>query len=284
MEKIAIIAGGGKLPLEVADGAARTGIEPFVVGINGEAGAEISAFDHEFLSWGQLGTLFGLLKERGISHAVFAGSVKRRPDILKMKLDWVAVRSLPQVIAFMLGGDNSLLSGAIKLFESHGVAIVGAHQVVPDLLAPQGLIAGRKPTKAQAGNLERAMEACRAIGKLDIGQAAIAEHGRVVALEGLEGTDGMIRRVRELREAGRLPADGKDGVLVKTKKPGQEVRADLPSIGPSTIEACAQAGLKGIAVEAGASLILSRGETIAAARAAKLFIIGVAPQAEEAGS
>ncbi len=272
---IAIIAGRGSLPIELADGLVKSGRLPFVVGLEGETGREINRFDHEIVAWGQLGYLFKLLKSRNISQVIFAGGISKRPDIAKFKLDWVAISSLPRVLSFMLGGDNSLLNGVIGLFKSHGVEVVGAHQVLPALLAETGLIAGPKPSRASMASMKKAFEASKALGALDIGQAAIAEKGRVVAVEGIEGTDGMINRVKTLRTQGRLPESGKDGVLVKTMKPGQDMRVDLPAIGPRTIKRIVKAGLKGIAVEAGHTLILSRNETLKIANASRVFIYGL---------
>ena len=193
---------------------------------------------------------------------------------LKMKLDWGAISSIPRAMAMLLGGDDTLLSGLIKLFEDHNIEVVGAHEVAPQLLAGSGPIAGRKPRKKDMGNIELAAAACRALGELDIGQAAIAEASRVIAVEGVEGTDGLLQRVAQLRENGRMPPVGKNGVLVKMVKPGQDHRADLPAIGPQTVLEVKCAGLCGIAVDAGKSLILQRQETLKLANANKIYIYG----------
>lgn len=271
---IAIIAGYGSLPLELANGAIEAGTRPFLVGIEGEAEPAIETFDHAYLAWGQIGTLFRLLKREGIARVVFAGGVKARPDPLKLKLDWGGIKSLPRVLAAMLGGDNTLLSGMIAIFEAEGIEVVGAHEVAPQLLAGDGRIAGKTPSKADRANIELAARACRALGALDIGQAAVAEAGRVVAVEGVEGTDGLIERIVALRSVGRMPPTGKNGVLVKLAKPGQDMRADLPAIGPRTVTRVAQAGLDGIAVDVGRSLILEREETLANARRLGVYIYG----------
>ncbi len=271
---IAIIAGYGSLPIELANGAIEAGASPFLVGIEGEAEPAVEAYDHAYLAWGQIGTLFRLLKGRGIERVVFAGGVKARPDPLKLKLDWGGVKSLPRVLAAMLGGDNTLLSGMIAIFEAEGIEVVGAHEVAPQLLAGDGRIVGKTPSKADRANIELAAKACRALGALDIGQAAVAEASRVVAVEGVEGTDGLVQRIAALRLAGRMPTTGKNGVLVKLAKPGQDMRADLPAIGPQTIAGVAEAGLHGIALDAGRSLILERGDTLAHARRRGIYIYG----------
>jgi hypothetical protein len=274
---LAIICGYGSLPLEIARGAEEAGRRPFLVGIEGEAPPEIAAWPHEFLAWGQVGRLLRILRQKNIKQVVFAGGIHRRPDLLNLKLDLGAILTLPAALGFMLGGDNTVLSGTIKMFEKRGIAVLGAHQIAPGLLAAQGRIAGRKPSSRELGNIRLAFAACKALGKFDIGQAAITEANRVVAVEGVEGTDALLERIVHMRSIGRMPAKGKYGVLVKTMKPGQDMRADLPAIGPRTVEGVVKAGLNGIAVEAGHAIILDRRATLAAAQAAGIFIHGIVP-------
>ena len=270
---IAIIAGRGSLPRELSAHLKQEGSPPFFVGIENEHEDWLLDERHEILHWGQFGRLFKLLQENKITKVAFAGSMTRpRLDILKM--DWGAITSLPQILAFMLGGDNSLFKGVIRVFERHGIEIVGVHELMPDLLANSGVISGRKPGKKAHNNMMRAFEACKMLGTLDIGQAAVAVGGRVIAVEGIEGTDLMLARVADLRRMGRLSEDGKHGVLVKTMKPGQEMRVDLPAIGPDTVKAASEAGLAGICVEAKQSIILARSETTARAKDTGVFIFG----------
>ncbi|MEP6567033.1 MAG: UDP-2,3-diacylglucosamine diphosphatase LpxI, partial [Mesorhizobium sp.] len=158
--------------------------------------------------------------------------------------------------------------------------VVGAHEIVPELVATEGTMTETAPRKSDWRDLDAAHEAAKAIGALDIGQAAVAIGGRAIALEGVEGTDGLLERTKQLRGHGRL-AGRTRGVLVKCAKPDQEMRADLPSIGPQTIEAAHAAGLAGIGVEAGRSLVLEASATIERANALGLFIIGL-PAAEPA--
>ena len=273
-EPIAIISGYGTLPSEIALGAIAAGRRPFMVGIEGEAEPSIEAFDHRYMNLGQLGALIKLLDEKGISQIVMAGGVHSRPEVFKMKLDWGAISSIPRAMAMLLGGDDTLLSGLIKLFEDRNIKVLGAHEVAPQLLAKAGVIAGRMPKKKDLENIKLAAAACQALGELDIGQAAIAEAGRVVAVEGVEGTDRLLQRIVELREIGRMPEKGKNGVLVKLIKPGQDYRADLPAIGPKTVLEVERAGLCGIGVSAGSSLILQRQETLKLAKLHRIYIFG----------
>lgn len=273
---LAIICGHGSLPLEVADGAAAAGRQPYLIGIDSEADSEIERYPHEYIAWGQVGKLFKILRKHGIVEIVLAGGVRKRPEFGELKLDLGAFLSLPRVLAYLLeGGDNSVLSGTIRLFEARGIRVVGAHQVAPDLLAPAGIVAGRKPLARELRNLQMGFAACKALGAFDIGQAAVAEGGRVVALEGVEGTDGLLARIADLRKSGRLPAIGQHGVLVKTMKPDQDPRADMPAIGPRTVDAVRNAGLRGIGIEARHTLILQKKETIETARRQGIFIHGI---------
>ena len=278
---IAIISGYGSLPEEIATGAIAAGRRVFMVGIAGEAEPSIEQFDHKYMNLGQFGTLLKLLKQKQINHIVMAGGVHARPELRNMKIDWGAISSIPKAMGMLMGGDDNLLSGLVKLFEEHGISVLGAHQVAPELLAETGKIVGLNPGRKEMYNIELAARACRALGELDIGQAAIAEAKRIVAIEGVEGTDGLLQRIIDMREIGRMPIEGKNGVLVKLMKTGQDHRVDMPAIGPNTVLKAKAAGLCGIAVDGGHSLILQRKNTLALARQHKLFIYGY--QSNEAG-
>jgi len=268
-ERIAIISGRGALPRALVAELTSNKVSPFLVGIEGETEPWMLEHDHVVLGWGRFGELLKLLKQNDCRQVVMAGSLTR-PKIMVSKMDWGAIRSLPEVLAFMIGGDNSLLSGVINLFET-----LGAHEIAPGLLTPAGAIAGRKPTGKSMKNLVKAAEASRVLGELDIGQAAVAVGGRVVAVEGIEGTDGMLERTASMRASGKLYENGRFGVLVKTMKPGQEMRVDLPAIGPETIDRLAEAGLRGVAIEAGCSFILEREKTLRLAKFHDIFIYGI---------
>ena len=177
---------------------------------------------------------------------------------------------LPRLVSSLAKGDNALLKAIVGLIEESGVKVVGAHEIVPDLLAGEGVMTRAKPTAADRSDLAAAFAAAKAIGALDIGQAAVAIGGRVIALEGIEGTDGLLARTVSCATHGRL-AGKKRGVLVKCAKPGQELRADMPAIGPQTVTAAHAAGLAGIGVEAGRSLILDYETVSRRADAARPF-------------
>lgn len=273
--RLAIIAGGGLLPAEIKRELDRNDADPVLIGIDGEIDEALRPQAHAVLTFGEIGRLFALLSEEKIGHVVFAGGVRKRPDFRRLKMDMTTLREVPKLIRIVMGGDNSVLEKTAAYFAGKGIEVIGAHQAVPGLLAASGKIAGKPAPKAAEETLRLAVGAAKAIGRLDAGQAAVAEDGRVIALEGAEGTDAMVERVRSLRAAGRLSARPRASILAKTMKPGQDMRADLPAIGPDTIDRASDAGLTGIAIEAGRALLLDKQVMIERADHRGLFVIGV---------
>jgi UDP-2,3-diacylglucosamine hydrolase len=272
---IAVISGAGTLPVHVAQAIARRGAKPLIVAIAGEA--EPSAFGDSsgsvrVLQWGEIGRFRRLLEEEGCREAVFVGTITRRPDFRATKLDLGAVRLLPKILPLLGAGDDQILRAVAGTFEEFGVSLVSPLAVAPELAVPQGLLAGRRLGPRQQADLRLAAEAARRLGDLDIGQGAVAIGGRVVAVEGAEGTDGLLHRVAELRRKGRVAAKG--GVLVKCMKPSQDPRLDVPAVGAASAEAARAAGLDGVAAEAGRTILVGRDKTIEAFRRAGLFLMG----------
>lgn len=277
--RIAVMAGSGLLPQQVVDGLLKAGHRPIVVAIEGEAEWAASAdadtgYDLWTIPAARLALLLPRLKRAGVTHLVMAGGVAQRPPLRTMRFGLDLFKVLPRLISAYAKGDDGLLRAVIDYVEQNGIAVVGVHQIIPDLLAPVGVLTKTKPRKSDQSDIAAALEAARAIGALDIGQAAIAIGGRAVALEGIEGTAGLLERMRSMRDHGRL-AGKKGGVLAKCLKPRQELRADLPTIGPETIVAAHAAGLSGVVLEAGRSLILDHAATIARANEYGLFVVGV---------
>lgn len=277
---IALIAGGGSLPAELADRLAENDLKTVVMPIEGEADDDPRFTKHQKdrISLEEFGGLIARLKRHGITHVLMAGTVKRRPRIAGMRLSPGLFKALFDVAWALARGDDGLLKAVINHVEKYGFSVISAQDVLPELLTEEGVIAPPRPSKRDLADISAATGAAKAIGSLDIGQGAIAIGGRVIALEGIEGTDGLLARTAELRGHGRL-AGARGGVLVKCSKPGQELRADLPAIGPETVEAVAKAGLAGIALEAGRSLLLEREETMRRARERKVFIYGIEAEA-----
>ncbi|WP_036789690.1 LpxI family protein [Pleomorphomonas koreensis] len=268
---LGIIAGGGGVPAIVARAAEAAGRPVVLFGIVGEADAEIEAFHHHWLRWGEIGRMFDLLARERVGEVVICGAVNR-PDFSAIRVDLGAVLSLPKILSLMVGGDDTVLKNVVRFLEDRDYLVVGAHQVAPELVGGDGSLGRYRPSEDAEADIVRGVEASLMLGRLDIGQAVVAISGRVVAVEGIEGTDELLQRVADLRKRGRLKAAHRSGVLVKAAKPQQDLRVDLPTIGPRTVEMAAAAGLAGIAVEAGRVMIVDRAATVAAADAARLFI------------
>ncbi|MFD1694168.1 LpxI family protein [Roseibium aestuarii] len=273
---VGLICGNGSLPLAVLDELGRAGRRAHVVAIRNEACEAITQRADAVLGFGEIGRLFKGLSRAGCRDLILIGGIVRRPDFTSILGDPGTLRRLPRILRAMTGGDDSLLSKVIGIFEAEGFHVVGLHEIAPALLAGEGALGALHPDAAALADVGLAREAARRLGDLDIGQGAIAVAGRVVALEGAEGTDAMLERCAQLRASGRVRARAPSGVLVKTVKPGQDLRVDLPTIGPKTVALAKAAGLAGIAVQSGGALIAEREETLRAADAAGLFVFGFA--------
>ena len=274
-EQIAIIAGNGRLPVYVAEAARRAGKEPFIIQLEGEAENDWAGYPHVTAPLGAFAPVVSNLRKRGIEKVVLSGGVRTRPEFLSLRPTLRVIAALPSVWRKLKsGGDDKVLRMVISLFEQHGFQIVGAQEIAGDLLVTKGPLGRVMPDDAALRDITAACAAARMLGALDVGQGAVSVGGRVVAVEGAEGTDAMLARVRWLREAGRISAR-RPGVLVKVCKPQQDERADLPSIGADTVRRAKAAGLNGIAIEAGRAFILDRAVAVQAADDAGLFISGL---------
>ncbi len=276
-DRVAVVAGSGILPEEIAAKLAEAGKPPLIVALDGETSDRwYSRYEHVLLGIEELPDLISILQARHATHVVLAGGVARRPDLWKIRRNFNLFRLLARFVVPLARGDDNLLKAVISYIEKRGIKVVGAHEIVPDLMAAEGALTSSQPARRDWQDIEAARMAARTLGSLDIGQAAVAIGGRAVALEDIDGTDALLSRVKGLRSHGRL-AGKKRGVLVKCTKPGQELRADLPTIGPATIEAAYAAELAGVAVDAGRSFILEQKQTIARADQLGLFIVGLPP-------
>jgi UDP-2,3-diacylglucosamine hydrolase len=273
MTRIGILAGGGRLPLMIAESATARGTGVHIVGIRGEADPEIARFPHTWVNWGQIGRMVATLRREGGEHLVIAGGV-RRPDLWHVRPDAGFFASLPQIVGLMAaGGDDSVLTRVVRFFERKGLHVRGAHEIAPDLLAEEGALSGTALSGQARLDARIGFAVRRLLGRLDAGQSVVVADGRVLAIEGAEGTDRMLERVLGL--PGREEAGSRQGVLAKGPKPGQELRIDMPAIGPRTIDSVVAAGLEGIAVEAGGVLVLDRDQTLRRADANACAIYGL---------
>jgi len=273
--RLGIIAGRGPLPCVLAESATARGLPLHIVAIRGEAREEIERFPHTWIKWGEIGKMFAALDKNGCGDLVIIGGVNR-PDLANVRFDLGAIKTLPFLLSLGKGGDDHVLSRIVRFFEDKGYRVHGAGDVAPELLAGEGRLGDKAPSAEDRADIDMAIDVVRALGRFDVGQAAVVVKGHVLAVEAAEGTDAMLARCAELREAGRAGRGGRAGVLVKAPKPGQEERVDLPTIGPETVKKAAAAGLAGIAVAAGQVLMAERAATIAAANQHGLFLVGEA--------
>ena len=274
MTRIGILAGGGRLPLMIAESVAARGESVHIVAIVGEADPDIARFPHTWVNWGQIGRMVATLRAKGVDRLVIAGGVKR-PDLRRIRPDLGFFMSLPRIVGLLAGGDDSVLTRVVRFFEAKGFRVNGVHEVAPDLLAGAGSMGGVALGREDAAAAELGFAVRQALGVVDAGQAVVVAQDEVLAIEGAEGTDAMLQRVAALSRRG-APREPR-GVLAKGPKPGQELRVDMPAIGPRTIEQATAAGLAGVVVEAGAVLVLDRNEAVRAADAAGCAIHGLAP-------
>lgn len=264
--KLGILAGSGELPLRVIEACRAQNRPVFVLAFEGScAPATVGGVAHAWIRLGAGGSGLRILRDNAVEELVMAGGV-RRPSLWALRPDWRTARFFMKIgfRALVDVGDDALFRAIIAELESEGFRVVGVDTILTDLLAPIGPLGRYAPDRAADADIKAGLAAARVHGARDLGQAVIVQSGTVIGVEGKDGTDALIRR---------CAAPG--GVLVKMAKPQQERRADLPAIGAATIAAAAAAGLRGIAVEAGATLVLDREAVIDAADRAGMFVIGV---------
>jgi len=270
--RLAIIAGGGEVPLLIAQGEVGAGRNPFVVEVGGFADQDYGLYESVVLPVTKIGGMQKAMKEAGCDAVCFIGRISR-PDFKSlMGLDTAAMALLPKITQAARYGDDALMRVIIDSFENKGLTAIGADQALEALVPQPGVLGAIQPDNVALADIEKALMIARAIGAHDIGQGAVVANGLVLAVEAQEGTDNMLERVADLPSDIRGKSDGRVGVLAKTPKPQQERRIDLPTIGLQTIDRVSRAGLAGIAIHAGSALIPRMDETIAAADAAGIFI------------
>jgi UDP-2,3-diacylglucosamine hydrolase len=270
---IALICGAGSLPLAVADHLAARGRKVLLLPLQGVANEDdYRDRPHTSIRVVQVGLLKRALRSAGCRDVVLIGSMVR-PAFWRMRFDWDSLKLVPRLAAAFRGGDDHLLRGVAKLFEQQGVRLLGAHEVAPEILVPEGPLGKLQASPADGDDIAFGLAYLQAAGPFDVGQAVVVAGRHVLAVEAAEGTDGMLARVAKLRANGRIRSKG--GVLVKAPKPQQDRRFDLPSIGPATVDGAAKAGLSGIAVVAKETIMAEPAALAAAADRAGLFVIGV---------
>jgi DUF1009 family protein len=266
--KLGLLAGGGALAPAVADAVRAEGRAVFVVAFKGHTAADwVGRFEHAWVPLGAVGRTLALLHAAGCAEVCLIGRVGR-PSLAAVALDRRA-RAMLARLGGRDAGDDRLLRLIVAELESDGFRVVGADTLAGRLLAPAGRVAGVEPPADAWADIHRGVAVARALGAVDVGQAVVVQGDLVLGVEAVEGTDALLARCAGLARA------GPGGVLVKARKPGQERRVDLPTIGPGTVRAAAAAGLRGVAVEAGHTLVADLAGLEGAAAATGLFVVGV---------
>ena len=272
---ISIICGGGTLPFVIARVLEHQGRDYMMVGLVGETDIAIEKYRHVWVKWGEYGKLFKALEDFSCHHLMFAGAIVNRPDMKSIRFDFVGLKALPELVSIAVGGDGNVFAGIGKFFEKRGYHIESIVDVVPDVLVPAHCLTNRKPSERDRRDLVLAHRAAYMIGGLDAGQSAICANERIIALEGPEGTDQMIIRCGQIRSQNRARWQKNHAVLVKCPRPGQDMRFDIPTIGPETITQAIMAGIGGIGLSIGEVQILELETVIDRANEAGMFIIGL---------
>jgi UDP-2,3-diacylglucosamine hydrolase len=268
---LGILAGGGRLPGEVAAAARAAGRGVFLVGLEGFADPVVLApWPHEVVRIMSAGRIVAALREHGCQDLVLVGPV-RRPSLLDLRPDAEGARILARIGRAAFAGDDGLLAAVVRVLAEEGFRVLGVHEILNEALGPAGLLSRASPDAVAMADIGRGIAVARALGAVDVGQGCVVQQGIVLAVEAAEGTDAMLVRCASLVRPGR------GGVLVKLVKPGQDRRTDLPTVGPETLRGAAEAGLRGVAFEAGGTILAERDATIAVADAAGMFLLGLGP-------
>jgi hypothetical protein len=266
--KLGIIAGQGALPARIVETCRKTGREFFVIALEGQTDpAVVTAAPHIWARLGAAHRAIETLHEARVEEVVLAGAVTR-PSLAALRPDLRGARLLARLARSGVG-DDGLLSAVVKELEGEGFRVIGVDDILGDMVAAEGVYTACSPDEQARADIEIGIKIARALGELDVGQAVVVQQGAVLGVEAIEGTDALIARCAGLRR------EGPGGVLVKIKKLTQERRVDLPTIGVKTVSAAAAAGLRGIAVEAGVSLIVDPDAVVQNADEAGLFLVAV---------
>jgi DUF1009 family protein len=268
---LGIIAGGGSLPLRVVQAASAIGRPVHVVVLEGHGDpAAYVGQPHVTLRWGLAAQMLSWLKQHGVKEVVLAGNVAR-PSLLSLRPDAASMKLLGRIGRAAFNGDDSILRAVMKVLAEEGFEVIGAQALLAGLLPQAALLAGPMPDEMARADIARGIAVCHAIGAVDVGQSVVVQQGLVLGVEAIEGTDALITR------AGALKREGPGPILVKAPKPAQSELADLPTIGPVTVASARAAGLRGLAFQAGGTILLERETTIAAAEAAGIFLLAFDP-------
>ena len=266
---LGLLAGSGEVPRRLIRACQEQGRPVFVIAFHGQTDPQTAELaDHIWTRLAAAGEILDAFRANNVTEIVFAGPIKR-PSFSTLRPDWRAARFFAKIGKKALSDDGLLGSVVRALEEEEGFKVVGIDDVLGGVLASSGPLGRHRPDTIAQADIARGLEVARTLGEIDVGQSVVVQEGVVLGVEAVEGTDALLRRAAELRR------EGPGGVLVKIKKPQQERRVDLPTIGPKTVSAAAAAGLRGVAVQARATLVMERKATIETADGAGLFVVGL---------
>lgn len=270
-KKLGIICGGGELPKKIINWCQKHNRPYFALAIKDNANEEYFTKDvnHKWIRIGQAGTGFKLLKDELVKEIVLIGTIKR-PTISDLVPDLRTTAFFAKLGMKSLG-DDGILRAVVKEIEQEQMKVVGIQEVMPEILAPKGVLTKQKPSKEDEQDIKRGIEVGFTLGRLDVGQSVVIQQGLVLGVEGIEGTDKLIIRCADYKRKGKSP------ILVKLRKPTQDMRVDLPTIGIKTIENAHKSGFSGIAIHEGNTLIVNQEEVVKLADKYKMFIKAITP-------
>ena len=264
--KYGLIAGGGRFPLRLLSSARRQGHEFVVVAIKEETAPEIEelAGNCHWISLGELTKLIRILKQEGITEAVMAGRVRHSRIFSSIRPDW----KLLQLLRSLRRKNTDSLIGAVgEVLAGEGITLIDSTKFLTPDMAAEGVLTKRSPTESELADIEVGREVAAALAGYDIGQTVVICERACVAVEAMEGTNDVILRAGALSNHRPL-------TVVKTAKPNQDMRFDVPVVGPTTIEKMRQVNATALAVEAAKTLLLDPEELLRAAEAAKIAMVG----------
>lgn len=273
MSRVALIAGRGNLPQILAARLAAEGQPCLLAELEGFESLTSTRDDVLRFRLERLVPFLEHLQDQGVTRAVFVGGV-HRPRLDPALIDPATMQLLPRIMAAMQQGDDGTLREVIALMGEWGIDVIGAQDLCPDLVAQAGALGAHQPKGGDKQDAARGFDILRHMGAADVGQGCVVARGQCLAVEALPGTDAMLAHIASLRSDGAALPDG--GVFCKAPKAGQDLRIDLPALGPETVTRARAAGLRGIAFQAGAVLLIDRDEMVARADALGLFLLAQA--------
>ncbi len=266
VERIGLIAGNGRFPVIFARAARAEGFGVVAVAHEGETVPDLAGCVDalEWIKVGQIDTMIHFFQHHGVARVVMAGGIRKSALMEHFAPDERGMRFLSGLQTW---SDDAVLRGLAAELESEGLAVVESTLFLRALLTPEGALTRRTPSAAQWRDIEYGLAVAKGVGRWDVGQTVVVKSGVVLAVEAIEGTDEALRRGGQLGHGA--------AVAVKVSKPGQDLRFDVPAVGPQTPTVCREAGIAVLALEADKTLLLERAELLAAAAAADLAIVGI---------